>query len=99
MTIKKNIYEIEIGSPPDYEELVAYIYLSDKSIADIIERRKNKQSRPSDDYVESEEIALLHKEEGPDKVKIRFSEYAAQNDLDVDKVLKVIKEAKEELLK
>jgi len=102
MSIKKKVYEVEIGSPPDYEELVAYIYLSDKSLKEIMEKSKERclgEDESHIDYIESEEIATITKEEGPDKMKVRFSKYASKNDLDLNEVIKAIKEAKEELLK
>ena len=99
--MKKKYYEVEIGSPPDFEELVAYIYLSDKSSKEIMEKSKVRQLGEGEsyiEYVESEEIATITKEEGPDKMKVRFSEYAANNDLDLNEVIKAIDKAKKALL-
>lgn len=91
--MKKKVYEVEIGSPPDYEELVAYLYYGD-SLGNILHNNAKKM----DDF-RRDDVAILTKEEGPDKVKIKFSEYALKNELNVDELLKAIKEAKEELLK
>ncbi len=93
--MKKKVYEVVIGSPPEYDELVAYLYYGE-SLKDALEdEESNEEIINLDRY----EIAILTKEEGPDKIKIRFSEYATKNDLNIDELLKVIKNAKEELLK
>ena len=75
------------------EELVAYLYYGD-SLGDIL----YKNVEITNDF-KREEIAIVHKEEGPDQVKIKFSDYALKNEMYVDDLLKIIKEAKEELLK
>ncbi len=68
-------YRIDIGSPPDYEEVVAYILIN------------------------GEEIALLQKEEGPDKLKIEFFDVPIQTEIYYDVFIEALREAKEELLK
>ena len=93
--MEKKIYEVQIGSPPDYEELVGYIYLSNESISGRIKNYK-RSHKPSIYYIESEEIAIITKEEGPDKVKIKFSEYTTQNELELDELMEAIKKAKED---
>ncbi|MCP3660580.1 MAG: hypothetical protein GY830_09830 [Bacteroidetes bacterium] len=101
--MEKRFYEVQIGSPLDYEELVAYIYLSDKSLKESLlnkaERTNLAEGESHIEYIESEEIATVTKEEGPDKMKIRFSEYSSNHDLNLDEIIKAINKAKEELLK
>jgi hypothetical protein len=93
MSKTKNVYETEIGSPPDYEELVAYVYYGN-SFGDVL---YNNVEMPRN--FTRHDVAILTKEEGPDKVKIKFSEYVTQNNLNVDELIEAIKVAKEELLK
>ncbi|MEZ0007091.1 hypothetical protein ABH942_002469 [Flavobacterium sp. 28YEA47A] len=68
-------FQIIIGSPIDYEELVAYIRIDD------------------------EEIAMVQKDEGIDKMKIEFFEDKIKIDLYLDVFIEALKEAKVELLK
>ena len=71
----KNSYQIIIGSPPDYEEIIVSVRIND------------------------EEICILQKEEGPDKVKIEFFDEPIQTEIYYDIFIEAIKKAKEELLK
>jgi hypothetical protein len=71
----KNTFEIIIGSPIDYEELVAYIWIND------------------------EEVALVHREEGIDKMKIIFFEDKIISNLYLDLFMEALKKAKDELTK
>lgn len=71
----ENKFQIIIGSPTDYEELVAYIWINE------------------------EEVALVQREEGIDKMKIVFFEEKIQTELYLDVFLKALQEAKNELLK
>jgi hypothetical protein len=68
-------YQIVIGSPIDYEELVAYIWIN------------------------GEEIAVVHMEEGIDKMKVQFFEENIKTDIYLDTLLEALQEAKRELLK
>lgn len=71
----KNRFKIVIGSPIDYDELVAYIWIDD------------------------EEIALVQKEEGIDKMKIEFFEEKLKVDVYFDVFIEALIKAKEELEK
>lgn len=78
--VKKNKYmngnyEITIGSPTDYNELVAYIWLN------------------------REQIAIVHKEEGPDKIIVEFFEEPIGSKIYIDSFIKALNLAKEELLR
>ena len=97
--MKRETYEVEIGSPPDYEELVAYIHTSEKPLKHVVYKKNKLSDEQSVYYVYRDEVAILDKEEGPNKVRIKFSKYVLKNEMYVDDLLKVIKEAKEELLK
>lgn len=102
MSSKKNVYEVEIGDLPEYEKLVAFIYISDKSIASLMKRVESKGLNENEyhiDDVNSEEIAMISREEGIDKMKIRFSKYASKNDLDLDEFMNAIEKAKRALSK
>ena len=107
MSNKKNVYEVVIGDLPDYEELVAFIYLSNplsnQAVAKLLADKSSILSKMfipgkyKATYAKSEEIAMVHTEEGRDKMKIRFSKYASKNDLDLDEVIKAIDKAKKRL--
>lgn len=102
MSSKKNVYEVEIGDLPEYEKLVAFIYISDKSIASLMKRVESKRLNDNEyhiDDVNSEEIAMISREEGKDKMKIRFSKYASQNDLDLYEFMNAMEKAKRALSK
>lgn len=71
----ENKFQIIIGSPIDYEELVAYIWIN------------------------GEEVALIQKEEGIDKMKIEFFEEKIETEIYLDFFIKALQEAKGELLK
>ncbi len=68
-------FKIIIGSPIDYEELVAYI------------------------WIDNEEIALVQKEEGIDKMKIEFFEEKIKVDVYYDIFIEALTEAKNQLMK
>ena len=95
--MKKRFFQIQIGSPPDYEELVAYIHLSDKLLTDEF-KDYDPSKGPSITYIESEEIAVITQEEGPDKVKIKFGEYVTKNEVSLDALVDIIQKAKAALI-
>lgn len=100
MSREKRFYRVVIGDLPDYEELVAFIYISDKSLSKLRETSQSillEENEYHVNYINSEEIAMVHTEEGRDKMKIRFSKYASKNDLDLDEVIKAIDKAKKML--
>ncbi len=97
---EKGVLEVEIGDLPDYEELVAFIHENERSIADAMKKvRGNFPSEPSVECISAIEVAMLHKEKGPDKVKVRFSKEAAGREYDYKELIKTLSYAKEELLK
>ncbi|MCP3660428.1 MAG: hypothetical protein GY830_09040 [Bacteroidetes bacterium] len=49
--------------------------------------------------INREEICILQKEEGPDKIKIEFFDEPVQTEIYYDVFIEALKEAKEELLK
>ena len=63
-------YEIIIGSPVDYEELVAYIWIN------------------------GEDVALVQKEEGSDKMKIEFFDEKVRTQVYLDVFIEALQEAK-----
>ena len=67
--------KIIIGSPLDYEELVAYIWIND------------------------EEVALVQKEEGIDKMKIKFFDEKISTEIYLDVFIDALKQAKDALMK
>lgn len=99
--MKEKILEIAIGSPPDYEELVAYIEANDRSVRELLHHNANNLShnKSHTEMVNGLEIALLHKEEGPDKVKIKFLEGVQDQEYSFDEFMRVLTKAKEALLK
>ncbi|MCU0470910.1 MAG: hypothetical protein MUF58_20180 [Arcicella sp.] len=68
-------FRIIIGSPIDYEELVAYI------------------------WIDNEEIALVQKEEGVDRMRVEFFEERIKTNLYLDVFIEALQAAKNELLK
>lgn len=68
-------YQLIVGSPVDYNELVVYIWLN------------------------GEEIALVQKEEGVNKMKIEFFEGQIMTDVYFDIFVNALQEAKKELMK
>jgi hypothetical protein len=99
--MKKRVLEAEIGSPVDYERLVAYIYANEVSLQEVLQlspEEYNKKWGPGSHYFQGDEVAIIHQEEGPDKLKVRFTEYAAQQDWDLDELLGVIQQAKDALV-
>jgi len=99
--MKEKVLEVEIGSPPDYEELVAYIQANDRSVRELLHQNANDLSykEPHTEIVNGLEIALLHQEEGPDKVKIKFLDDVQGQEYSFDELMKVLKKAKEALLR
>lgn len=91
---QKNIYEIEVGSPPDYEEVVVYIYTNMQSLEKVSCRDTGKTV----EYCTRDEVAFLHQEEGKDRVKIKFSDYVVRKELYLDDLLKALEEAKKLLI-
>ncbi|MDR2008633.1 MAG: hypothetical protein LBQ34_06655 [Alphaproteobacteria bacterium] len=71
----QNKFQIIIGSPTDYEELVAYVWIN------------------------GEEIALIQKEEGIDKMKVEFFGEKIKVELYLDIFIKALQEARNELMK
>ena len=49
--------------------------------------------------INGEEICILQKEEGPDKIKIEFFDEPIETEIYYDIFIKALQEAKEELLK
>jgi hypothetical protein len=97
--MSRDILEIEEGSPLDYEELVVYIMAREKSLVELV--KKNMEHPPDKPYIECGtdlEIALLHQEEGPDKVKIKFLEGIQEQEYAFDDLIQVLQKAKEALL-
>jgi hypothetical protein len=68
-------YQIIIGSPLDYDELVAYIWIND------------------------EQIALVHKEKGPENIMIHFFDEPIKTNISIDVFIEALQQAKKELLK
>jgi hypothetical protein len=98
--MKEKILEIVIGSPPEYEELVAYIQANDRSIYELLYRNSGNSSRKKSrtEVVNGLDIALLHQEEGPEKVKIKFLEGIQEQEYAFDELMSILKKAKEALL-
>lgn len=94
----KKVLEIEIGSPLEYEELVAYISLNDKSIVELLNSSNPTDNKSHTEIVNGVEVALLHKEEGPDKVKIKFLEGIQEQEFSFDDLMQALQKAKEALL-
>lgn len=95
----RSILEIEEGSPLDYDELVVYVMAREKSLAELV--KKNMEHPPDKPHIECGtdlEIALLHKEEGPDKVKVKFLEGIQDQEYAFDDLIQVLKKAKAALL-
>ena len=99
--MKEKVLEVAIGSPPDYEELVAYIQANDRSVRELLHYNANKLShkKPRTEIVNGLEIALLHNEEGLDKVKIKFLDGVQDQEYSFDEFMRVLTKAKEELLR
>ena len=98
--MNRNILEIEEGSPIDYDELVVYIMAREKSLAKLVQQNiEDPPKRPSIEYSNDLEIALLHKEEGLDKVKIKFLDGVQDQEYSFDEFMRVLTKAKEELLR
>ncbi|MEL6413010.1 MAG: hypothetical protein AAFQ08_02700, partial [Bacteroidota bacterium] len=51
------------------------------------------------ELVNGVDIALLHKEEGPDKVKVKFLEGIQEQEFAFDDLMQALQKAKEELLR
>lgn len=68
-------FNIVVGSPVDYENLVAYI------------------------WIDGEEIALVHMEEGSEKMQVVFFEEKVRSIIYLDVLLAALQKAKEELKK
>ncbi|MCE6988870.1 hypothetical protein [Dyadobacter sp. CY323] len=71
----ENKFQIIIGSPIDYEELVAYVWIN------------------------GEEIAIVQKEEGVNRMKVEFFKEKVQSDIYLDTLLAALFEAKSQLMK
>ena len=99
--MKERVLEVEIGSPPDYEELVAYVSANDRSIGEVLQYNSdnpsNNESRT--EIICGSEIALIHKEEGPDKVKVKFLEGIQDQEYAFDDLIQALEKAKEALLR
>ena len=97
--MNREILEIEEGSPLDYDELVVYIMAREKSLAGLV--KHNKKFPPKESYTEccnDLEIALLHKEEGPEKMRIKFLEGVQNQEYDLDNFIRILKKAKKKLM-
>lgn len=70
----KNNYQLVIGSPTDYNELVVYIWIND------------------------EQIAIVQKEEGVDKIRVDFFEEPISTKIYADDLISALIEAKQQLL-
>jgi hypothetical protein len=68
-------YEVIIGSPNEYEQLVAYI------------------------WIDNEQVAVVQKEEGIDKMKIEFFNEPIITQIYLNDFTKALEEAKIELSK
>jgi hypothetical protein len=68
-------FQIIIGSPVNYEELVAYI------------------------WIDGEEVALVQKEEGVDRMKVEFFDEKINVNVYYNDFIEALKEAKNELMK
>ena len=97
--MSKDVLEIEEGSPLDYDELVVYVMAREKSLAKLVQQNiENPPEEPSIEYSNDLEIALLHKEEGPDKVKIKFLEGIQEQEYAFDEFIQILEKARETLL-
>jgi len=95
----KKVLEIEEGSPIDYEELVVYIVARERPIDEIMDEINQAASgKSSVVYGNDSDIILLHKEEGPDKVKVKFLEGIQDQELAFDDLIQALQKAKETLL-
>lgn len=99
--MKEKILEIVIGSPPDYEELVVFIEANDRSVRELLHHNANNLSHKKSrtEIINGLEIALLHKEEGPARVKIKFLEGVQEQEYAFDEFMRILEKAKEALLK
>ncbi len=98
--MNRDTLEIEEGSPIDYDELVVYVMARENSLAKLVQQNiENPLKGPSVEYGSDLEIALLHKEEGLDEVKIKFLEGVQDQEYSFDEFMRVLAKAKETLLK
>ncbi len=93
----KKIFNVIIGSPVDYNNLVAYISLTERPLNSYF--RGGSNYKDGDTVVDNDEVAILHQEEGKGKIKIKFSDYVVDKELYVDDLLAAIIKAKEALMR
>ena len=99
-------YTIVIGSPIDYEELVAYVYVENAEANASAKRWAEEKGIDKFDHIEVKSngqlVAIVSKEEGPDKVKVELfgllDDKKTNKVVDFDLLIEALYEAKTSLL-